>query len=136
MHTTNNILFINDPEETKSDLEIALETYSDVRVIKVKSFTSAMSLADKQQIDIIIMNVELQDENKTNFIKWVRQKFPKTIIILFSLHPEIFSPIFQKLFAADFFIDTSKSTKKLRKIIDRVSKFHRSSIYKKTESQL
>lgn len=108
-----NILLINDPEKKESNS--VLDNIRKVQQFtEVNSLTYAREAIKKQRLDVVILDIELDDENKLRFMKWIKQTYPSVILILYSSYFEIFSPIYQKIFCAHFFIDPSTEIEEIK----------------------
>lgn len=56
------------------------------KIDTAESMSEAMELFEHGEVHIMLCDIEMQDENGLDLVKWVRQNYPKTVCILLTGH--------------------------------------------------
>ena len=83
-----NILIIEDDENVNRGIAFSLEK-SGKRVLTSITIKEAEKIASKNNIDLVICDINLPDGNGLEFIKWIRKQYNTYIICLTALDQEI-----------------------------------------------
>lgn len=83
------VYIIDDHELMREGLKTVLRRHSDVHVVgdaaNSHKFFAAMP---KAAVDVVVLDITLKGEDGLDVLKIIRQQYPKTCVLMLSMHPE------------------------------------------------
>ena len=86
---TTRVFIVDDHELMREGLKTVLESSKKIMVSgEAGSFKQFSSSFRKGAADVIILDISLPDRNGLEVLKYVRDNFPATSVLILSMHPE------------------------------------------------
>lgn len=84
-----SVFIVDDHELMREGLRTVLENNPRMRVSgEAGSFKEFTSLFRKGLADVIVLDISLPDRNGLELLKYVRDQYPSTAVLILSMHPE------------------------------------------------
>lgn len=117
-----NILLVDDSELITSRLNMMIDCIDNMCVVDIApSVQRAKEITAQKQVDVVILDIQLSDGDGIVFLKWIKELYPKTIVIMFTTFSEVFFRSFSKKLGADYFLDKSTEFDQIPLILSRMS---------------
>lgn len=89
--TMKKVLIVDDIEEYLESIEMILS--SEFEVFKAKSYDEAIDILNKEDIDLAIIDIRLDENDPSNrdglrIVKWIRENSLRTIPVVMSAYKE------------------------------------------------
>lgn len=100
----NKILAVDDDRTLLQLLsnELSNEGYD---VARAYDGTEALEALKKQQFDLVILDIQMPKMNGLDTLKQIKEKYPKTKVIMLTAYADIANALESKRLGADGFID-------------------------------
>ncbi|WP_189663316.1 MULTISPECIES: response regulator [unclassified Polaribacter] len=84
--TVNNLLIVEDNPFISESIADGIKDYVGVRNLKLAvSLQEAISFLNDVQFELIILDLNLQDGNGIELLKWIKERQYKTKVLVFSI---------------------------------------------------
>jgi DNA-binding NarL/FixJ family response regulator len=125
------IVITDDHEIVREGLKKVIAKQSDFEVIaEAASIEELQKILDQNQVDLVTLDISLPDKSGLDFVKDIKDRFPETKVLMFSIYPEEKFAKRALNIGADGYI--SKNAKP-NEIINAIRKIEKGGKYLKTE---
>lgn len=119
-----DLLIVDDSEIIKTRLlEVLKNTENITSITTAGSIEEARATTEKTQrkAHVIILDIQLPDGDGLEFLKWIKEVYPKTIVIMYSGFSEVFFRSMAKRMGADYFLDKSTEFEQIPIILSQIN---------------
>ena len=103
-----NILLVDDSKLILSHLKSILREIKGITLIEsAETILSAEKILKDNDIDLIVLDIQLPDGNGIDFLKWVKFKYKKIIVIMLSNQADEYHRSAAEIAGAEYFFDKS-----------------------------
>lgn len=125
------IVITDDHEIVREGLKKVIAKQSDLDVIaEAASIEELQKILDQNQVDLVTLDISLPDKSGLDFVKDIKDRYPDTKVLMFSIYPEEKFAKRALNIGADGYI--SKNAKP-SEIINAIRKIEKGGKYLKTE---
>lgn len=125
------IVITDDHEIVREGLKKVIAKQSDLEVIaEAASIEELQKILDQNKVDLVTLDISLPDKSGLDFVKDIKDRFPETKVLMFSIYPEEKFAKRALNIGADGYI--SKNAKP-SEIINAIRKIEKGGKYLKTE---
>jgi DNA-binding NarL/FixJ family response regulator len=122
MENKINILLLDDSAEITYRLRSILKEIKKIGEIEIAdTLRFGRTKAIEKEFDIVILDIQLPDGDGIEFLKWIKEKYPKIIVMMFSSFSEKFFRSLTKRLGADYFFDKFTEFEKISKTIIKMN---------------
>ena len=89
-------------------------------IVTATTLGQARKIMHQQKINVVTLDMQLPDGSGIHFLKWIKEKFKKTHVIILSNYSD---PCFRsaaKKYGADYFLDKSTEFEQIPKILSKI----------------
>lgn len=115
------ILHIDDSNAIILNIKILLGAVSTIEEIEnARTVKQAKDIFKNKNIHVAILDIDLPDCNGLELLEWIKQKYPKTIVIMLTNNSNSFFRSIARKSGADYFLDKSMEFEDIIKIVENI----------------